>query len=585
MKKTILFIFFAMSFSTIKAQIFSNRLSDQSITITPKGIQSKFTNLMDYTNTALGHEALKNLNSGVQDNSAFGLNALSTTTVGIKNAGFGSNALAVNTTGAFNVAVGEGALASNTIGNDNTALGKSTLANNRANYRSTAVGYYAMFNADNRTVGRPTYNTAVGANALYGSLITANNTGQYNTAIGDVSMFSNTSGYENTGVGTSTLRTNSTGYENTAIGTYALEYNTTGNSNIAVGTGALSTNVANSRSTAIGFNAMAWADNRNIGRTTYNTAVGYKALLGSITLIDNSGQYNTAIGDAALQNNSLGNNNTAVGSSASTSNTTGILNTSIGSNALKINTSGSLNTVIGSSSLVANTVGDSNVVVGAHALAGNISGNRNTVIGTEAGFLNEVGTGNIFIGYQAGYNHNNDDVLVIENSSSNRALIRGDFAGNKIGINRNKTEIDNRTETFQVEGEAFKTTGTGNWIIPSDRRLKENIEYLSSEHMLAKVLKMNGVTFNWKDKSRGGEPVYGFIAQELREIFPNNVKEDKEGYLSASYGSYDPIIIESIKALKNFIDEQRKLLDMQTNKIKLLEETVNAISSKNKLGF
>jgi trimeric autotransporter adhesin len=69
----------------------------------------------------------------------------------------------------------------------------------------------------------------------------------------------------------------------------------------------------------------------------------------------------------------------------------------------------------------------------------------------------------------------------------------------------------------------------------------------------------------------------------LREVFPNNVKEDKEGYLSASYGSYDPIIIESIKALKSLIDDQKKLIDFQNDKINALEMAINILTSSNEI--
>jgi trimeric autotransporter adhesin len=128
-----------------------------------------------------------------------------------------------------------------------------------------------------------------------------------------------------------------------------------------------------------------------------------------------------------------------------------------------------------------------------------------------------------------------------------------------------------------VVGEAFKTAGTGNWIIPSDRRLKENIVYLDSQQMLDKVLKMKGVSYNWIDKSRGTDKVIGFIAQDLQTVFPENVKTDKEGYLSASYGAYDPMIIESIKALKELIDDQRQEI---TNLKLRLAKTENLEAAK-----
>ncbi len=59
-------------------------------------------------------------------------------------------------------------------------------------------------------------------------------------------------------------------------------------------------------------------------------------------------------------------------------------------------------------------------------------------------------------------------------------------------------------------------------------------------------------------------------------IFPTNIKEDKEGYLSASYGSYDPMLVESIKALKTLIDEQKKLIESHNNRIFALENQIQA---------
>ena len=90
-----------------------------------------------------------------------------------------------------------GALYNNTTGGYNTASGYQALFANKANNRSVAIGPGAMYNADDRTSGRETFNTAIGYEALKGGYTASNNTGQNNTALGDQTLFSNTTGNEN----------------------------------------------------------------------------------------------------------------------------------------------------------------------------------------------------------------------------------------------------------------------------------------------------------------------------------------------------------------------------------------------------
>ena len=130
---------------------------------------------------------------------------------------------------------------------------KSALYYNKANSRSTAIGYAAMFDADDRTTGRETFNTALGYEALKGNISTSANTGQYNTALGDQAMYSNTSGSENAAFGRMALYSNTIGSLNNAIGDLALSSNTTGDFNSACGTGAMLYNTAGSNNTAEGY--------------------------------------------------------------------------------------------------------------------------------------------------------------------------------------------------------------------------------------------------------------------------------------------------------------------------------------------
>ena len=80
------------------------------------------------------------------------------------------------------------------------------------------------------TEGDPTYNTALGIEAL------ANNTtGVRNTASGYRALVSNTIGTDNTASGVRALYNNTTGERNTANGVLALANNTTGSDNIGIG--------------------------------------------------------------------------------------------------------------------------------------------------------------------------------------------------------------------------------------------------------------------------------------------------------------------------------------------------------------
>ena len=342
-------------------------------------------------------------------------------------------------------------------------------------------------------------NTAAGNRALF------DNTASDNTACGNLALFANTIGTLNSAFGASALQKNITGDENVAMGAYALFNNTTLSKNVAIGNNALFSQSYN-------------------GSGGENTAIGHSALYTNNPDSPSNGTQNTAIGNSALFNNSTGINNISIGFQSSYN----------------------------------GTENNDNVAIGTKALFSNISGSKNVAVGNEALFKS-LGSGNVAIGYRAGYNETGDNKLYISNSETNTPLIGGDFSAKKLAINRDMTltgpnDFNTRSEALQVGGEAFKTLGTGNWQFFSDARLKKNITYLNSQDMLTKLLQMQGVTYQTKDES-DKEIHYGFIAQDLRKIFPGKIKENAAGYLSADYGSYDAILVESIKALNKNVED------------------------------
>ena len=107
----------------------------------------------------------------------------------------------------------------------------------------------------------------------------------------------------------------------------------------------------------------------------------------------------------------------------------------------------------------------------------------------------------------------------------------------------------------------------------SDKRLKTNIKPLHGA--LQCVLKLQGITFNWKDETnhRPGQNI-GFIAQEVKEILPEVVSgggKDEEGneiYYSIEYATLTPVLVEAIK-------EQQKIINELIEELKAVKEQLN----------
>jgi len=116
----------------------------------------------------------------------------------------------------------------------------------------------------------------------------------------------------------------------------------------------------------------------------------------------------------------------------------------------------------------------------------------------------------------------------------------------------------------------------------SDRRLKENI--INIPNALDKVMMINGVHFDWKEKTKdyGFEPDQihdvGVIAQEIQEILPEivtlapfdyltgGVSKSEENFLTVKYEKLTPLLIEAIKELNQKIEAQQTLINSLLNK-------------------
>ena len=94
----------------------------------------------------------------------------------------------------------------------------------------------------------------------------------------------------------------------------------------------------------------------------------------------------------------------------------------------------------------------------------------------------------------------------------------------------------------------------------SDERLKDNLQVI--EGSLDKIGEINGYEFDWNEKSpewaqKRGHDI-GVVAQEIQKVLPEIVTERTNGYLGVDYKRLIPLLIESIKELKQEVDDLKK---------------------------
>ncbi|MBT9133238.1 MAG: hypothetical protein DDT33_01774 [Firmicutes bacterium] len=84
----------------------------------------------------------------------------------------------------------------------------------------------------------------------------------------------------------------------------------------------------------------------------------------------------------------------------------------------------------------------------------------------------------------------------------------------------------------------------------SDAALKTNIAPLNNS--LAKILGLNGVSFNWKENN---ESTIGLIAQDVEKIFPEAVITNSGGLRSIDYARVTVALVEAMKEQQAQIEE------------------------------
>ncbi len=158
-------------------------------------------------------------------------------------------------------------------------------------------------------------------------------------------------------------------------------------------------------------------------------------------------------------------------------------------------------------------------------------------------------------------------------SSSGTSVLRITKSGN-VGIGTTNPS----TNTLQVTGSAGKTVGGTSWQDLSDARLKNVLGELNGSS-LDKLMQLRPIKYEWNDLHKqlygnGADTVmYGFVAQELKEVIPEFVKEGGDGYLW-----YNPSGIEAI--LTAGVQEQQGEIASLSLGLEELEAKVASLSAE-----
>jgi len=147
------------------------------------------------------------------------------------------------------------------------------------------------------------------------------------------------------------------------------------------------------------------------------------------------------------------------------------------------------------------------------------------------------------------------------------------------GVNPQGGRINVAGDGFiDIDGTSGNIDISGAYLNTSDRRLKMNISPLNNT--LDSVLKLRGVSYNWKDKKVTTKNQIGVIAQEVEEVYPEFVHTKKDGFKSVNYAQMAAVLIEAVKELNakiTALETENTTLKTELSKVASLEDRLKQI--------
>ncbi len=161
-------------------------------------------------------------------------------------------------------------------------------------------------------------------------------------------------------------------------------------------------------------------------------------------------------------------------------------------------------------------------------------------------------------------NSGGGNCLVLDNSNFLRPTFN---AGLDLGT------PDIRFSTLFLNATGYKPGG-GSWSDYSDARLKKNIKNLGSA--LKRLLKLRGVTYQWKEPEKRGNLTgtqIGMIGQEVERVFPEWIETDQTGYKVLTFRGFEALTVEALRELKRENQSLKKELHQLKAHVAELQQT------------
>ena len=151
-----------------------------------------------------------------------------------------------------------------------------------------------------------------------------------------------------------------------------------------------------------------------------------------------------------------------------------------------------------------------------------------------------------------------------------------------VGTVRNVFKMSQEISSVPVCASFSCDVRATSFLTTSDARMKKNVASLND--LFEKLTDVNAVSYNLSGGSQEGKSTFaakdsdtqnaivaddrlhfGFIAQEIKEIYPNLVVEDEEGLLAIDYAGFIPILVDAYKNLAEKLKEQEDVIKSLTN--------------------
>lgn len=114
---------------------------------------------------------------------------------------------------------------------------------------------------------------------------------------------------------------------------------------------------------------------------------------------------------------------------------------------------------------------------------------------------------------------------------------------------------------------------TGAYSTVSDERLKADVRGL--EPVLENILQLDAASYRMADSGPRGTRTYGFMAQQVAELFPEAVTySEEDGYYNMAYSNFGVLAIQAIQEQQEVIDTQQQHIDDLEERIERLESAL-----------